>query len=250
MTCPDCERLLPQYVDRELDEALAERVAEHAAGCPVCRERLSQAQNLSLLVQRAPYYEAPERLRAALGTRAPRQRVTPRLVAIAATALLAVAGTAVVVPRFRTAVDARRAADAGSAATIAAEVVDNHVRALMADRVFEVASTDQHTVKPWFAGKLDFSPPVVDLASEGYPLQGGRLDYVGGRRVAALVYTRRKHTIDVFAWPASEPDRGISTETLRGFHVLHWTHGGMSLWAVSDLNEAELQQFVALQGGP
>ena len=250
MTCAECERLLPQDVDRELDDALAERVAEHVAACPDCRERLARMRHLSLLVQRAPYYEVPERLRARLDVRGGPRRITLRLAAIAATALLAVTAAAFVVPRLRTAVDARRAADEGGAAAIAAEVVDNHVRALMADRVFEVASTDQHTVKPWFAGKLDFSPPVVDLASEGYPLQGGRLDYVGGRRVAALVYARRKHTIDGFAWPASEPDRGISTDTVRGFHVLHWTHGGMSLWAVSDLNEAELQQFVALQGGP
>jgi anti-sigma factor RsiW len=120
----------------------------------------------------------------------------------------------------------------------------------MVGHLFDVESTDQHTVKPWFLGKLDFSPPVTDLAAIGFPLVGGRLDYLGGRPVAALVYQRQKHTINVFITP--EPGRSaseIEERSARGFHVRHWTRDRMTFWAVSDLNDAELTEFAqALQG--
>jgi len=109
---------------------------------------------------------------------------------------------------------------------------------LMGAHLFDVRSTDQHTVKPWFLDKLNFSPPVDDLAPIGFPLVGGRLDYLAGRPVAALVYQRRQHPINLFVWPASD------TREIRGFQVQHWTRGGMAFWAVSDLNRTELDQFV------
>jgi anti-sigma factor RsiW len=112
---------------------------------------------------------------------------------------------------------------------------------------FDVASSDAHTVKPWFEGKLDFSPPVKDLVAQGFPLIGGRLDYVHGRAVAALVYQRRKHSINLCIWPSSPGDEAApKTATRQGFHILQWTRSGMRFCAVSDLNEGERQEFVFL----
>ncbi len=126
-------------------------------------------------------------------------------------------------------------------------MVSSHIRSLMASHLTDVASTDQHTVKPWFNGKLDFSPPVVDPSTSGYPLVGGRLDYVRGRPVAALVYQRRKHLINVFVWPdEGARDSNAPPRTQQGYHVIHETHGGMSYWIVSDLNPGELSILARL----
>ena len=145
-----------------------------------------------------------------------------------------------------------RALPARSAdAFLTQELVASHVRSqMLPSHRFDVASSDPHTVKPWFEGKLDFSPPVKDLAGQGFPLVGGRLDYLHNRPVAALVYQRRKHSINLFIWPSSPGDEAAPTKATRqGFHMIRWTSSGMTFWAVSDLNEGELQEFVRLIQG-
>lgn len=241
MSCDDTRHDLDAFVDRELDSQSWDAVRAHLDGCADCRRRVSERESLGRLVRATPYYSAPEHLRARVAARARRTRSTPRVVAWAAAAVLVLSVGA----------GLTRVQWLGSHGNpVIEDVVNGHVRSLMADHLFDVQSTDQHTVKPWFLGKLDFSPPVVDLAASGYPLVGGRLDYLEGRPVAALVYERRKHAINLFVSPAGgETNAADAPRTIRGFHVRHWVRDGMSFWAVSDLNETELGEFArALQG--
>jgi len=236
MSCERVERDLDGYLDRELDAATAMDVRGHISECAGCRRRVAEREALGRLVRAAPYYSAPDRLRARVLAQTTRARSVRRLLTWAAAAVLVVSVGGGGMSLWRSAVTHGDA--------IAAEVVDSHVRSLMANHLFDVESTDQHTVKPWFLGKLDFSPPVADLTSIGFPLVGGRLDYVRGRPAAALVYQRQRHTINVFVSPAlNDMFTQASVQNLRGFHVRHWVRDRMSFWAVSDLNEAELTQF-------
>ncbi len=240
MSCAEVERLVDAYSDDELDTAQAADVTAHLATCPACHQRVATRADLSRLLRGVPYYVATKRLRRAIAAMRRPLRVTTQWLALAATVLLAVSLGTNSVARM-----VRERQTAAVTASLAQDVVAGHVRALMGARLFDVRSTDQHTVKPWFLGKLDFSPPVEDLAPLGFPLVGGRLDQVAGRPVAALVYQRRLHTINVFIWPAADT-AGTPTDarSLRGFQVRHWTHDAMAFWAVSDLNDLELDQFV------
>jgi len=244
--CREVEDLLGAYLDGELEAAVSTSVRDHADTCAACRQRLATLETIGRMVRRAPYYQAPDALRARLTYARTRTAATPHWVAWAAAAVLVASVTGSIV-FVRSATRAARAPEPVDA--VAQEVVSSHVRSLMGEHLFDVRSTDQHTVKPWFLGRLDFSPPVTDLVSAGFPLTGGRLDYVAGRPVAALVYTRGQHTINLFVWPATSDAVGSSeAQAIRGFHIRHWARGGMSYWAVSDVNNPDLDQFVhALQ---
>jgi anti-sigma factor RsiW len=128
-------------------------------------------------------------------------------------------------------------------AVLEAELVASHARSLLTGHTIDVASSDRHTVKPWFNGKLDFSPAVYDLAAQGFPLQGARVDYVAMRPVGALVYRRHAHPINLFVWPVARSAGPPSKSALQGYNLLHWTRAGLDYWAVSDLNAAELAEF-------
>jgi anti-sigma factor RsiW len=238
MTCDSALLLLDSYLDDELDADLKAQILEHLASCSSCTEAHARLLDLRTRIRvQAPYYRASaglrERIRVSV-RRANRKAMTPwRWLAIAATILLAVsAAWNIALVRTRS----------SGEDLIAQDVISDHLRSLMGSHLLDVPSSDQHTVKPWFNGKLDFSPDVQDLSAQGFPLIGGRIDYVGGHAVAALVYKRRQHTINVFTWPSTAAG-GALEFSRNGYHVIHRDKGGMTWWVVSDLNEGELHQF-------
>jgi len=249
MNCNEATPLVTAFADGEIDRLRGYSIRKHLDGCADCKAKYEAVLALrERLRTEVPYFVAPPGLRARVGALAEETSVAQRRVpqnsdrwrwlaggAFAgslATVLVWILGTAVL--------QSRGNVDPGL------EAVAAHSRATLGQHLIQVASADQHTVKPWFLGKLDFSPPVVDLASIGFPLVGGRLDYVGGRPVAALVYQRQKHTINVFVSPEGD-DRSPRDVVLaaRGFNLRRWSHNGMSFWAVSDLNSNELREFVS-----
>jgi anti-sigma factor RsiW len=241
--CLEAGRLLDAFVDHELGPAESADLQAHLGSCGACRRLVADRESIGRLVRQLPYYPASDQLRAKVLRLNTRPRFNRSVVAWAAVLVLAVPLGSVEVVRF-----ARARQVATATASVADEVVGVHVRALRDAHLSDVRSSDQHTVKPWFLGKLDFSPPVEDLSSIGFSLIGGRLDQVAGQPVAALVYQRRLHPINVYIWPAADRTSASDTRSIRGFQVRHWIRNGMSFWAVSDLNDAELGEFVrALQ---
>jgi anti-sigma factor RsiW len=249
MTCADVERLAEAYADGEL--ALEETLAleAHVDQCEACTARLDQIRRVQKALRAVPYFRAPEALAARVRTtvaaattasswqpntiRPGHRRWQPWLVSAASLAVVSLALVGVL---------RQRAALIDDATTEA--VIEGHVRSLMADHLTDVASTDRHTVKPWFAGHVDFSPTVVDLAGDGFPLVGGRLDYIDHHTAAVLVYKRREHAINVFVWPdASGSPSHLTRSDARGYHVISWTRGGVAVWIVSDLALVELDDF-------
>jgi anti-sigma factor RsiW len=253
VSCKLTERFVPGYLDGELDLARTIEMETHLQTCGDCAREFERQKALRATLQRSSLaYPAPaalrERIQSSLRPSAPAESREPASVwrpfvllrwagAFAVLALFAVTAWQLL-PGLR---------GPSSDQRLAAEVLSSHVRSLEASHLMDVASTDQHTVKPWFDGKLDFSPPVEDLASDGFPLVGGRLDYLEGREVAALVYQRRKHFINVFVWPGAAGSSSTQTlEPRQGYNLMRWSRGGFQFWAVSDVSAQDLADFVRL----
>jgi anti-sigma factor RsiW len=245
MNCQQAKPLIDFYSDGELDATGILELEKHIHDCPACALAWRNVQTLKKsLKQEALFFTAPTELRRAIEAELRSQVETkPRWSfwnwnwLTTATTSVATACLALLLTVTLTRPSAEQ--------RLAQEIVSSNIRSLMADHMLDVVSTDQHTVKPWFNGKLDFSPPVKDLAAQEFPLIGGRLDYIGGRSVAALVFHRNKHVINLFIWPANEKDSPASVSaSFQGYHVIHWTKARMTFWAVSDLNETDLMEFV------
>ncbi len=257
--CAEMRLLVQADLDGELSPAEAARVAAHLDRCAGCAAVQAELMGQSArIAEEVPRYRAPDHLRRALEARfAP----VPAAVAVAASVAAPVAApTAAAVSgpprrlarRWRPALGASGLALAASLALalwpspdrMPDAVVSSHIRALQPGHLLDVPSTDQHTVKPWFDGRLDYAPPVRDLAAHGFPLQGGRLDVLAGRPVAALVYGRRQHEINLYVLPG--PGAAGGTGTINGYNFIDWSENGMRFWAVSDVSAKELAEFVRL----
>jgi anti-sigma factor RsiW len=241
MNCEEASVLLHALIDGELDAGNARGVEAHIATCAACAARLREIHELrKAMVPASLRYAAPLSLRSRIEGKLPMpqaavasRRSVIKGFAVGATAsALAASGVLVMVMR---ADDERR---------VLGEVVSAHLRSLQAQHLTDVPSSDQHTVKPWFNGKLDVAPPVIDLTALGFTLLGGRLDYVDAKPVAAIVYRRRVHIINLFCAPSpGAAKRSAVMESLQGFNVRRWTENGLNLWAVSDINADELTEF-------
>ena len=246
MTCQETGLLIHALADGELDLTKSLEVETHLRECHSCSLAQEEIRGLGHLMKDLslrfpPPASLEKRLRSAVRREAEEKPLKQGWwrwsMAFASLAVVVLAVWSAVVILNRPSSDA----------LVAQEVVSSHVRSLMAQHLTDVPSSDQHTVKPWFDGKLDFSPPVKDLAPQGFELKGGRLDYIDNRPVAALVYQRRQHLINVFVWPAKSSSKSTTQASVsQGYNLIRWTNSGMEWWAISDLNLAELQQFVQM----
>lgn len=248
MSGPDpsrrCEMVLlvQAEFDGELDAAQAATLAAHRQQCPVCQAVAKALQRARGLMQGELYEPAPDELRRRITARLDKARpATARPFGSRLRAWWG-AGVGFGLGAACAAVIALLLV-APTEPNLTRELVADHIRALQPGHLEDVVSTDQHTVKPWFDGRLDFAPPVKELAAAGFPLKGGRLDYVNGRPVAALVYQRAKHIIDLYIWPQSGGAGAPQPAERNGYHVVHWTQNGMTFWAVSDVERTQLLDF-------
>src|SRR3981189_279345 len=239
MTCDEAEILLHALIDGELDAGHAREVEEHIASCPRCAAQLRAYRELSKAVAGADLrYAAPPELRRRIEASLPQARVPNRRAVLRGfgfgSVVSAIAATGLVAIILRS----------DDEAHIESEVVSAHLRSLQAGHLTDVLSTDQHTVKPWFNGKLDVAPPVIDLTAQGFTLIGGRLDYVDARAIGAVIYKRRSHVINLFvAQTANTQHRPAKTETVQGFNIRRWSERGLNYWAISDIGADELTEF-------
>lgn len=249
MNCTEAEILLHALIDDELDAGHARDVEAHVAACPACAERLKAFRAMRAAMAETDLKEfAPAHLRGRIAASLPLSSAPVAAASrffqpsrrmffggfAAGTALSAAVAASLVLTVIRNDQDR----------TTANEVVSAHIRSLQPGHLMDVATSDQHTVKPWFNGKLDVAPPVVDLTAQGFTLIGGRLDYINGEPAGSIVYRRRQHIINLFIARRLGPERGSAkTETVQGFNVRHWTAEDLDFWAVSDINAGELDEF-------
>jgi anti-sigma factor RsiW len=246
VNCELTQSVLHGYIDGELDAARAADFERHLLSCPQCTSALESQETLRSSIERAGLYErAPVALRqkveaqfrmpAPVAIAPVRARMRPtHWLALAAALILAFFIGVRLLPG---------PSGRGGQTELASAIVDAHLRSLQPGHLVDVISTDQHTVKPWFDGKVDFAPPVRDLANDGFPLQGGRLDVVRGHQVAVLVYGRRKHVVNVFIWPTTEPDMSPQSGSQLGYNWIDWRKGGMEMCAVSDVSAPDLNEL-------
>jgi anti-sigma factor RsiW len=239
MTCEEAEILLHALVDGELDAGHAREVEAHLSTCAKCAAAARDYREIrKAMADGGLRYAAPPELRRRIEASLPQAKAPTRrallqgfamgsaVSAIAATGLFAIV------------------LSNDDQSRIEAEIVSAHLRSLQAGHLTDVISTDQHTVKPWFAGKLDVSPPVIDLTAQGFTLIGGRLDYLDARPIGAVVYKRRAHVINLFvAQTSNMQHRTAKTETIQGYNIRSWSDRGLNYWAISDLGADELAEF-------
>jgi anti-sigma factor RsiW len=267
MNCEETTKLMDGYLDGELDPITSQAIEQHLRECHNCDQAYKTQRSLIRATGNAtPYYKAPSELRERIQSSLRKEMAEQsngsgsipadarpliakeqaesrsilfgtswNWLALAAAVVFAAVIVWNVLPRLQ-----RPGADQ----FLATQLIASHVRSLMANHLTDVASSDQHTVKPWLDAKLDFAPAVVDLSSDGFPLIGGRLDYLDNRPVAALIYERRKHFINLFVWPAGSSTIGATKAMSRqGYQLVHWVDSDFNYWAVSDVNANDLQTF-------
>jgi anti-sigma factor RsiW len=250
MICKTALSFVEPYLDGELDASQQAEIERHLGECQSCALIHRQLNELGTRLRTfAPRYNAPDRLRARVlnsvrqsAQPKPGWRGLPRLPGWTASAWAMAATVLLTVSMGWNIVLLRSGKNVGG--EVAQEIVTSHVRSLIGDHLLDVHSTDQHNVKPWFNGKLDYSPDVKDFAASDFPLIGGRVDYIDHRPIAALVYRRRQHVINLFVWPATSPL--AAPEAVNGFNLDFWSNAGMNYCAISDLNQAELRDFADL----
>jgi anti-sigma factor RsiW len=250
MNFDESQVLLHGYLDGELDPAGSIAFEAHLASCKDCGKEFALYKDLGAAVRNtAEYFTAPLELRNAIVAQlrpSPGKAVwSPSRSPVWQVLVGAVAALLIATVGLNTMLTHRSAED-----LIAQEVVASHARSLMANHLFDVVSTDRHTVKPWLDRNLDFAPTVVDFAKQDFAMAGGRLDYLDDHQVAAIVYRHRQHIVNVFIWPAA--DAGDSAQrwiTQQGYNIAHWTESGMNYWVISDADRSGLNDFVGLLRG-
>ena len=244
--------LLPAYLDQELSLSETRELERHLEGCEACRRADALQRDVSTQLRQAGLrIDAPPALLQSIEAALPRP-IEPQIslgerfrlwlasrssnwAALGAMAMsLAVLSISVNLYRQIPSPEQR----------LTQELVDDHVRSLQSTHLFDVISTDKHTVKPWFNGKLDFAPPVIDLAQQGYPLVGGRLDFLNGRAVAVMVYRYKLHPINLYVWPGNDAGQTPTVFEQKGYHLAHWSAAGMTYWAITDAGVQELNGFI------